>query len=213
MENGVNKIAAERTPRKKQRTPERLSQTDWIMAARDALINGGVHAVKVDLISSRLKITRGSFYWHFKSRAELLGALLELWESQNTKPFEEVAQRADMDAVQKFADMVRLWLEEKDFDPAFDSAVRDWARSDPSVAKRIASIDTFRMSLLEKVFREMGYEGKEAMVRARVTYYHQIGYYALDVHESKKRRRELLPYYIEILMGSRANSQKALQLL
>ncbi len=213
MENGVNKIAAERTPRKKQRIPERLSQTDWIMAARDALISGGVHAVKVDLISSRLKITRGSFYWHFKSRAELLGALLELWESQNTKPFEEVAQGADMDAVQKFADMVRLWLEEKDFDPAFDSAVRDWARSDPSVAKRIASIDTLRMSLLEKVFREMGYEDKEAMVRARVTYYHQIGYYALDVHESKKRRRELLPYYIEILMGSRGSSQKALQLL
>lgn len=209
----MNKIAVERISRKKHRTSERLSQTDWIMAARDALIKGGVHAVKVDLISSRLNITRGSFYWHFKSRAELLGALLELWEAQNTKPFEEVARRADVDAVQKFVDMVRIWLEEKDFDPAFDSAVRDWARSSPSVAKRIASIDEFRMSLIEKVFLEMGYEGKEAMVRARVTYYHQIGYYALDVHESKKRRRELLPYYVEILIGSRDNLQKALQLL
>lgn len=209
----MNKIAVERNSRKTHRTSERLSQTDWIMAARDALIKGGVHAVKVDLISSRLNITRGSFYWHFKSRAELLGALLELWEAQNTKPFEEVAQRADVDPVRKFVDMVRIWLEEKDFDPAFDSAVRDWARSSPSVAKRIASIDELRMSLLEKVFREMGYEGQEAMVRARVTYYHQIGYYALDVHESKKRRRELLPYYIEILIGSRGNLQKALQLL
>jgi AcrR family transcriptional regulator len=209
----LKKIAAERVSRKSTRMPERLSQTDWITAARDALIKGGVHAVKVDLISSRLKITRGSFYWHFKSRAELLQALLELWESQNTKPFEEVAQRTDIDAVQKFADMVRIWLEEKDFDPAFDAAVRDWARSSPSIAKRIAAIDEFRMSQLEKVFHEIGYEGKEAMVRARVTYYHQIGYYALDVHESKARRRELLPYYLEILMGNRGDLQKVLQLL
>ncbi|MEO4001850.1 TetR/AcrR family transcriptional regulator [Mesorhizobium sp. CAU 1732] len=209
----MNKVAAKRMSGGEHRTPERLSRTDWIMAARDALISGGVHAVKVDLISNRLKITRGSFYWHFKSRAELLGALLELWESQNTKPFEEVAQRTDVDAVQKFADMVRIWLDENDFDPAFDAAVRDWARSSPSVTKRIMSIDAFRMSQLEKVFQDMGYEGTEAMVRARVTYYHQIGYYALDVHESKARRRELLPYYLEILMGSRGDLQKALQLL
>jgi AcrR family transcriptional regulator len=209
----LNRIAAKGTARGKQRTPERLSRHDWIEAARDALINGGVHAVKVDLISNRLKITRGSFYWHFKSRADLLGALLELWESQNTRPFEEVVQRSDLDAVQKFAEMVRIWMEEKDFDPAFDSAVRDWARSSPLIAKKIASIDELRMSLFEKVFQGMGYEGKEALVRARVTYYHQIGYYALDVHESKMRRRELLPYYLQILMGDGGRVEKALQVL
>lgn len=197
----IDKPRAGKKPKTTSRSPERLTRLDWVNAARDALIKGGVHAVKVDLISNRLNITRGSFYWHFRNRADLLAALLELWESENTTPFEEAAQRKDLDPVQKFLAMVELWLEEKDFDPAFDAAVRDWARSSPSVARKIASIDELRMSLLEKVFREMGYGQREAMVRARVTYYHQVGYYTLDVHESKKRRRDLLPVYIDILVG------------
>jgi hypothetical protein len=126
---------------------------------------------------------------------------LELWESRNTEPFEQAASRVGLNPVQKFTDMVELWLDEKRFDPAFDSAVRNWALSSPRVAKRIAFIDSLRMNLFEKVFEEMGYNHLDAMVRARVTYYHQVGYYTLDVHESKERRKELLPIYLNVLVG------------
>lgn len=183
------------------RNPDRLSRTDWIVAARDALIQGGVHAIKVDLIANQLKITRGSFYWHFRDRAELLSAVLELWESQNTKPFEDIAQRADQSAAEKFVLMAKLWLEETSFDWAFDSAMRDWARSSRSVAEKISAIDQLRMTLFEEVFKEMGYAAREAKIRARITYYHQVGYYALEIKESKKDRREMFPTYLSILVG------------
>ena len=48
----------------------------------------------------------------------------------------------------------------------------------------------------------MGYKGKEAHIRARITYYHQLGYYALGVQEFRKERRELLPYYQKMLTGA-----------
>lgn len=180
---------------------ERLGRMDWINAAREALIKGGVHAVKIDLIASRLKITRGSFYWHFQNRAEVLSALVELWESQNTKPFEDIVRRSDIGAMEKFTDMARLWLEERNFDWQFDSAMRDWARSSRAVAKKLAAIDDFRMNLFEQVFEEMGYPPFEAKVRARVTYYHQVGYYTLGIREDQEARRAMFPMYLRILAG------------
>jgi AcrR family transcriptional regulator len=168
------------------------------------LIKGGIHAVKIDLIANRLEITRGSFYWHFSDRADLLSALLELWRVQNTEPFEKITHETALAADDKYLRIVNLWVEERAFDPAFDSAVRDWARASKKVAIAVDAIDTLRMNLFEDVFREMGYPPQEAMVRARITYYHQVGYYALAVKESKAVRRKLLPIYLDVLMGPRA---------
>ncbi len=65
-------------------TTPQLSRRDWVVAALAALSQGGVAAVKVDRLATRLKVTRGSFYWHFKAHADLLGAMLDFWENELT---------------------------------------------------------------------------------------------------------------------------------
>src|SRR5579863_5677371 len=65
-----------------------LGREDWIAAARAELIAAGVNAVKVGRLARRLRVTRGSFYWHFKSHEDLLHELLRSWEKTNTEPFE-----------------------------------------------------------------------------------------------------------------------------
>jgi hypothetical protein len=55
---------------------------------------------------------------------------------------------------------------------------------------------------IERIFRDMGYKGKDAHIRARVTYYHQVGYYAMGVRESRTQRMELIPYYRRVLTAS-----------
>jgi AcrR family transcriptional regulator len=67
-----------------------LGREDWVRAARAALIREGINAVNVLPLSSRLRVTRGGFYWHFKDRADLLDALLTDWEANNTAGFEHV---------------------------------------------------------------------------------------------------------------------------
>ena len=47
----------------------------------------------------------------------------------------------------------------------------------------------------------MGYQDPEAFVRARTTYFHQVGYYILGVRESRDLRLKLMPIYIRILTG------------
>jgi hypothetical protein len=67
------------------------------------------------------------------------------------------------------------------------------------VLDTVHQVDLERIGFIEQIFRDMGYRGKEAHVRARVTYYHQVGYYALGIQESRQQRLELMPYYTKIL--------------
>ncbi len=69
----------------------RLNREDWASAAIEAIASGGgISAVAVEPLAVRLGATKGSFYWHFASRAELVEAALDLWE-----------QRATVDVIEK----------------------------------------------------------------------------------------------------------------
>ena len=94
-------------------------------------------------------------------------------------------------------------MDEKDYEPKWDGAVRDWARTSATVLKAVRAVDQQRIRVLEKIFLNMGYRGLEALIRARITYYHQVGYYALGVREPRRVRRRLLPYYARVLTGRR----------
>ncbi len=55
------------------------SRDDWIEAAWAALGEGGVEAVRVERLARKLDVTKGSFYWHFKDRQDLIDALMDRW--------------------------------------------------------------------------------------------------------------------------------------
>lgn len=41
----------------------------------------------------------------------------------------------------------------------------------------------------------------EALVRARASYYHQVGYYALGIRQTPEERAALMPMYFRVLTG------------
>lgn len=178
-----------------------LSRDDWIAAARALLIARGVNAVKIGPLARRLRVTRGSFYWHFTSRADLLRELLQSWELTNTVPFERSLANGADNGVRELATIMNLWLAETEYSPAFDTAVRDWARTSIEVATVVARVDERRIAILHRIFKDLGFGEPEALVRARVAYFHQVGYYALEFKEKRKRRLSLAPYYMSILSG------------
>jgi AcrR family transcriptional regulator len=62
----------------------RLSPEDWVGAALEAIAAGGLVAVAVEPVAARLGATKGSFYWHFANRDELVVAALLAWEQRDT---------------------------------------------------------------------------------------------------------------------------------
>jgi AcrR family transcriptional regulator len=187
----------------KKRQP--LGRQIWLDTARRALIEEGTAGLEIKKLAKRLGVTsRGGFYWFFKNREHLLNELLAYWAETSTLLFDRILQSSRKNGMQEFLAIVNLWIDEKEYDPKWDAAVRDWARTSSAVLNAVQAVDEKRISLLEQVFLDLGYKGKEAHVRARVTYYHQVGYYALGVQESRKQRLDLLPFYTKILTGREA---------
>ena len=178
-----------------------LGRDIWLDTARQALIEEGTAGVEINKLAKRLGSSRGGFYWFFKDRAQLLQELLDYWVQTSTVLFEAILHGPSRDGMQEYLALTNLWIDENEYDPKWDGAVRDWARTSQAVREVVQAIDQKRIAVLEQIFHDMGYKAKEAHIRARVMYYHQVGYYAMGVQESRKERRALIPYYRMVLTG------------
>jgi AcrR family transcriptional regulator len=183
-----------------------LTREGWVAAARKVLEKRGIAEVKIDRLARQFKVTRGSFYFHFSSLKDLQDELLEEWRRSNCAPFHAMADLEVTDGVQFFSDIVHAWVDERPFSPKLDLAVRDWARTSKDLDKEVSAIDELRVELLVRAFLKMGYDSAESIVRARITYFHQIGQYALSFKEDPEVRRRYQPLFGDVLLGPLAKS-------
>jgi AcrR family transcriptional regulator len=133
----------------------RLGPEEWMRAARLALLQGGPSAVRVERLARQLGVSKGSFYWHFKKRAELLEALLREWEEEKSLLFMLLEQKDLRRALTAFFSELqrRVTLSERGEWPS-DAAIFSWASVSQSVAKRANKEEETRIRLLKQLFRQ-----------------------------------------------------------
>ena len=147
-------------------------QAQWVAAGLQALRKGGVAGVRVERLAEDLGITKGSFYWHFRDRRELLEALLDYWVRETTD-----AEFARVREVRGLAAQLRTLVEDV-LDKGlgrYDPPVRAWARSDRKVAATVAQVDRRRIRALTGLFEDGGFGAAEAAARARLFYTFLLG--------------------------------------
>jgi AcrR family transcriptional regulator len=127
----------------------RLSKEDWLKAARLALLQHGPDGVRVEPLAKDLGVTKGSFYWHFKDRNDLLEALIKEWEEETDVFLENLSELDPHKAFEKIIAVVkeRTLASEKGESPS-DVAIFAWAGIDTAVAKRVNKSEEERMGLL-----------------------------------------------------------------
>lgn len=175
----------------------------WVDAARDILISGGIAALNLRGLSASLGVTTGAFYSVFSGLEDLHEALRQRWLAQNVTPLIDAMGAAGEDGFQQYLAALRLTVLEDGVDPRFDNAVRDWAHSAPRTAEVLAAADNQRIGALEKMFLALGDGPKRALIRARIAYFHQVGYGNLEIHDDPDERLLNLRYYAEALTGRR----------
>ena len=134
--------AAVRTPREA-----------WVREGLRFLAAGGPDAVRVEPLAAALGVTKGGFYWHFRNRAELLAALLDLWEQQLVDEAIEASDQGGGDGRTRLRRLFAL-AGRREGILDLELAVRDWARRDPGVAARVTTVDNRRMAYLRPLFAE-----------------------------------------------------------
>ncbi|OYX44923.1 MAG: TetR family transcriptional regulator [Rhodobacterales bacterium 32-67-9] len=164
-------------------TQGRSTREDWLALALETLIRDGIDRVKIQIMARQLNVSRSSFYWFFKDSRDLYDQMLDTWLTKNTGPIIQRALRPAPTITQAILNVFECWVDEELFDPRLDVAVRLWARRTPAVLKVVESADQQRLDALTGMFSRYGYADVDALVRARVLYFTQIGQYTLDVRE------------------------------
>jgi AcrR family transcriptional regulator len=197
-DSATRSLAPERPP---QSGNVKATRDDWLDLALSALAVEGVAHVTVLALSERLGVSRSSFYWYFKNRDELLDALLDRWDGLNTRSIVNQADEPAATVNEAVCNVFRCWVNPAIFSPRLDFAVREWARRSSGVRRALDRSDRVRTEALKALFVRFGYEDEDALVRARVLYYMQIGYYALDLKEPLETRLGLTPHYLKTFTG------------
>jgi AcrR family transcriptional regulator len=146
--------------------PARISSLrphDWTRAALARLAGHGIESVRVEVLARDLGVSKGSFYWHFRDRSELLEKLLVRWEDRELEWLDAEAGAA---AATRWANFI-----ERTSEPGrvrMEIALRAWARADEHVAPRVVAIEQRKARLIADVLRDIGFAQSSADSGAEV---------------------------------------------
>jgi AcrR family transcriptional regulator len=114
---------------------------------------GGPDAVRIETLAQALGVSKGGFYWHFEDRRALLEEMLDAWERVMV---DEVIERIDGEGGDSRAKLQRLFALASSREARglmkIELAVRDWARRDKAVARRLRRVDNRRMEYMRSLF-------------------------------------------------------------
>jgi len=168
-------------------TPER-----WIEAATDVLADQGIDSVRVDSLARALKVTRGSFYWHFRDREDLLRAVLQAWRARATEQLTRRLEEARDDPRDQVRDLISLPFRGRSAVRAarIELAIRAWARRDAMARAFVDEADAARIGYIAQVFSSLGFSITEARSRAFLLYSYELAESLITPQGTAAQRNE-----------------------
>jgi AcrR family transcriptional regulator len=170
----------------------RTPRNSWIEEGLRALGVGGPDAVRVETLAQALGVTKGGFYWHFEDRRALLEEMLEAWERVMIDEAIELVEGEGGDARAKLRRLFALASSRQARGLLqIDLAVRDWARRDKAVARRLRRVDNRRMEYMRSLFGEFCRDPDEVEVRCMLAFSVFIGIHFIAADHGSRSRAEM----------------------
>jgi len=185
--------------------PTRTPRSSWIQEGLRALAAGGPDAVRIEPLAQALGVTKGGFYWHFEGRSALLEEMLDTWERVSV---DEVIERIEGEGGNARAKLRRLSAiassssEVLGIDPLrIDLAIRDWARRDKRVARRLRRVDNRRMDYMRSLFGAFCPDEDDVEARCLVFYSLWIGSDFIAAEHGGRSRAEVVERVVRRLLA------------
>ncbi len=183
------------------------SRRDWVHAGLHRLASHGVEGVRVEPLSRDLGVTKGSFYWHFADRSELLDAMLEEWAEAATEAVIDQAEAAGTAAETRMRRLTEIATER--FDAELELELRAWGRRDARVGEVLLRVDRRRTDYLRRLLRQAGFEPAETEARAFLAYAILFGNHLLPAPVGRLSRKRLLRDAFSLVSAPLAKSAAA----
>jgi len=147
-----------------------------VKAASNLIAQEGVQAVAVEPLALALGVTKGSFYWHFQNRNELIHAALEVWEQDQSA---DVVTRYGGIEDPRRRLRVLLFAAFEDVENGRFFAALAVSSEDPRVQPYLRRASERRLAFGVEAFRALGLAEEEARERALLAYAAYAGYFQL----------------------------------
>lgn len=176
-----------------------LHRDAWLRKALDVLFSQGIGNVKVETLARELEVTKGSFYWHFKNRDELLHQMVDWWRDNQLS----FINGLDVNQITDAPNLIRSVIDftQHTDDSRHDVAMREFARFDDYAATAVAEIDRRRIEYLSAVFSAAGFDAAEALLRAQALYFYQVGEYTTSLSMADDLRDDLAERRFRLLIS------------
>ncbi len=154
----------------------KVTKLDWLRVAVQQMANHNIDGVKVEVLARQLNVSKGSFYWHFKNRGELLQAIIDLWQ-QETDDLIVEANKANAPH-ERMAHLFKAIeaLTEEYGTMEIDTAMFNWSLRDPKVAAVVKTVEAKRIAFIEDLLLEAGLTADLAKFRAEFAYMTFVGF-------------------------------------
>jgi AcrR family transcriptional regulator len=184
----------------------RIPRNHWIEVGLRALAAGGPDAVRIEALARELGVTKGGFYWHFGDRRALLEEVLDRWERLSVDAVIERIEEEGGDAKTKLRRLSKLagsgevrGMRGRDM-LRIDLAVRDWARRDKVIAKRLRRVDNRRMDYMRSLFGAFCADPDEVETRCLVAFSLWIGNHFIAADHDGRGRKDVVDLAYERLL-------------
>jgi AcrR family transcriptional regulator len=151
----------------------RLSRDDWLDEAFKAVVDGGFDNVKVLSLAEKLKVTRGSFYWHFTDHADLIGSLLMRWKLAQLDLDAKLKSQQSGDALKDLdfvVDAAFLQAGSELENLRFEQHMRAFSHHHEEAAQLLVEVDANRMDLFQSKFLVLVKDASKARDLAALLY-------------------------------------------
>jgi AcrR family transcriptional regulator len=157
------------------------SAGDWVNAAFLVLAKKGAAAVRVEPLAKQLRVTKGSFYWHFKDRADLLAQILTEWERRATSQVIALVDEKGGSPRERLQHLMVITATHPQAAP-IEQAIRAWGAQERSVRNALERVDQRRIAYVRDLLVASGVKGTTALHRSKLMYLALIGEYAVVSH-------------------------------
>jgi AcrR family transcriptional regulator len=177
---------------------EQLSAQDWVDLGLKTLAKSGFTALKAEPLAKAMRVSRGSFYWHFADIGAFHTAVLERWREVATEQIiaaVEAARGGDK-SKDPLAVLLKLTFGSK---LMLEKAVRSWAAHDARARAALVAVDRRRLDYIEALLKQAGLAEDAARARAQILFWAFFGYALSDQQLTPDRQQAVLDELLRIV--------------
>lgn len=171
----------------------------WVQEGLRALALGGPDAVRIEPLAEAIGVTKGGFYGYFSDRRALLKEMLYTWERTVLDEVIEHVEGEGGDARARLRRLFTLAASLAGEGLKVELAIRDWARREEAVAKRLKRVDNRRMEYMRSLFGAVCEDDDDGEARCLLAFSLFIGGPFITADHGGRSRAEVAEQALEWL--------------